>query len=287
MGLEAISMQLVKSEGMDEFTELQEAIIETLKVFHDFCKEHNLTYHLGGGTLLGAVRHKGIIPWDDDIDVDMPREDYERLLKLADKYPTPFSLKHFKNDNDYVYPFIKIYNPKLQVTEFFGQKSYTSGAWIDVFPMDGVPTNMQFRRLHFFLVRVLRLSFQVKAFGYQPPQNKESKIYYLKRLVKPIIALVFSVLPKSVVFNVMDRTAAAKGYGSSEYIGAFYSPYGIKASFPKSVYSETLQSEFNGHLFNIPVDYDLFLKSQYGDYMTPPPPKERQTHNIEIVSLKD
>lgn len=280
-------VQLVKSEGMEEFTELQEVIINTLSVFHDFCQEHNLTYHLGGGTLLGAVRHKGIIPWDDDVDVDMPRHDYERLLQLADQFPQPFQVKHFNTDKDYVYPFIKIYNPKLQVTEFFGQQSYTSGAWIDVFPMDGVPTNMHLRKLHFSMLKQLRFLFQLKNRGYQPPQNKKSKTYYLKLLIKPLVSLMLCVFPRSFVFKLMDKAAALKSYNSSDYIGAFYSPYGVKASFPKAVYEKTLPGEFNGYLFNIPAGYDLFLKSQYGDYMTPPPPKERQTHNIEIMSLKD
>lgn len=278
-------MQLVKSEGMEEFTELQEVIINTLSVFHDFCQEHNLTYHLGGGTLLGAVRHKGIIPWDDDIDVDMPRHDYERLLQLADQFPQPFQVKHFKTDEDYVYPFIKIYNPKLQVTEFFGQKSYTSGAWIDVFPMDGVFENKLIRKLHFEFVKILRIVFTSKLVGYVTPQNKKSKTYYLNSLIKPLISLASCFFSKRLIFKLMDKAAALKSYKNSNYIGAFYSPYGVKASFPKTVYDKTLLGDFNGYLFNIPSGYDLFLKSQYGDYMTPPPPKERRMHNIEVMSL--
>ena len=276
-------MQLIKSEGMTEFTELQKVIIETLFEFHLFCEKHNLVYHLGGGTLLGAIRHKGIIPWDDDIDVDMPRHDYERFLKLSDTFPKPFEVKHFKTDKDYVYPFIKIYNPKLQVTEFFGQQSYTSGAWIDVFPMDGVPANMHLRKLHFSMLKQLRFLFQLKNRGYQPPQNKKSKTYYLKLLIKPLVSLMLCVFPRSFVFKLMDKTAALKSYKSSDYIGAFYSPYGVKASFPRTVYEKTLQGEFNGYLFNIPAGYDLFLKSQYGDYMTPPPENERKQHNIQIL----
>lgn len=277
-------MQLIKSEDMTEFTELQKVIIETLFEFHLFCEKHNLVYHLGGGTLLGAIRHKGIIPWDDDIDVDMPRHDYERFLKLSDTFPKPFEVKHFKKDKNYVYPFIKIYNPKLQVTEFFGEQSYTSGAWIDVFPMDGVFTNMRLRKLQFCIVKKLRFLFQLKNRGYQPPQNKESKTYFLKRLFKPIVFVLLCFLPKHLVFSLMDKAASFKKYKKTIFVGAFYSPYGVKASFPKNIYKTTIQSEFNGYKFNIPSGYDLFLKAQYGDYMTPPTESERKKHNIEIIS---
>lgn len=89
--------------------ELQNLELEILKVFHKICEKHNLHYFLIGGTLLGAVRHKGFIPWDDDIDVGMPRKDYETLLKNADKwFPQKFKLSHWKNTKQYVYNFAKL-----------------------------------------------------------------------------------------------------------------------------------------------------------------------------------
>lgn len=276
-------MQLVKSQGMAEFTELQKCMIETLSVFHDFCKEYNLTYHLGGGSLLGAIRHQGIIPWDDDIDIDMPRDDYQRLLTLAEKFPKPFEVKHFLRNENYVFPCIKIYNPKIKVTEFYGEKSYTDGAWIDVFPMDGVPKHMKLRRLHFGLVRMLRFLFELKTRGFQRSKKRKSATFYVMAITKPVIFAFLHFLPKVLVFNLMDRTAALKSYRHSEFIGALYSPYGTKASVPKSVYKDTVKHGFNGLQFYIPVGYDLFLKSQYGDYMTPPPPQDRKSHNIEVV----
>lgn len=275
-------MQLVKSEGMEEFTELQEVIINTLSVFHDFCQEHNLTYHLGGGTLLGAVRHKGIIPWDDDVDVDMPRHDYERLLQLAAQFPQPFQVKHFKTDKDYVYPFIKIYNPKLQVTEFFGQQSYTSGAWIDVFPMDGVIENSLLRKLHFRIVKLLRMIFTIKAVGYVTPQNEKSKLYSVKKIIKPFFVFISIFITKKITFKIMDSIASVKKYKSSMFVGAFYSPYSEKASFPKNIYSKTVLFDFNGYKFNAPAGYDFFLRKQYGNYMRPPAIEDRVTHQIKV-----
>lgn len=273
----------ILQHGEYELSELQQVIVETLKDFHNFCEEHDLTYHLGGGTLLGAIRHKGIIPWDDDIDVDMPREDYERFIELADKFPNNYSVKHAKLDEDYVYAFVKIYSPKFQVTEFFGEKNYTNGAWIDVFPMDGVINNMKLRRLHFFFVNKLHSLFQLKSRGYQKPRNKELRFYTIRRMVKFFAFLILSLLPKKFVFLLMDKSASIIRYKDADYVGAFYSPYGVKASFRKAIYKETIKADFNGYSFNAPVGYDEFLQGQYGDYMKLPPVQERQTHDVKVV----
>lgn len=263
--------------------ELQRVIIETLQVFHDFCKEHELSYHLGGGTLLGAVRHKGIIPWDDDIDIDMPRDDYERLLTLVDRFPSPYMIKHFRVDKNYVYPFIKIYDPRMQVTEFFGDKGYTSGAWIDVFPMDGVFSNMSLRKSHFFLAKIFYACWRQKVMGFHLSRAQSiTAAYAVKSGLKLVAYLGLSCFPRGWVFAAMDGFARIKSYKKSPYIGSFYSPYGVKASFPKAIYKETIPAEFNGHFFDMPSGYDVFLTMQYGDYMTPPPVHERRSHHTKI-----
>lgn len=276
-------MQLVKSEGMNEFTELQEVIIGTLKTFHDFCKEHNLTYHLGGGTLLGAVRHKGIIPWDDDIDVDMPREDYEKFLTLAKRFPKPFQVKHFKNDNSHTYPFVKIYQPDFRVQLISGGENISSYAWIDVLPMDGVVQSIRMRKVHFSIVKLFRYLFQMNIRDYQSPKNNDSRLpFILKRILKPGLYCFSKIFPASVLFNIMDQLAKFKEYDDSNYIGAFYSPYGVKASFNKDIYAQTLSVEFNGYAFDIPAGYDEFLIQQYGDYMAFPALEEREPSHIKV-----
>lgn len=267
---------------------LQKCIIDSLKVFHDFCEENELDYYLTGGTLLGAVRHQGIIPWDDDIDVCMPREDYKRLMSLAENLPAGFSIGYYSLDKKYVYPFAKFYNDKILVKEYFGDKSYTNGVWVDIFPLDATFTNPILRKLHFYIVKKIRFLFQLKVRGYQAPTDKSNIFKYgIKRTIKPIVFAFLQLLPLKILFNTMEKIASIKDFKNSGYRARLYSRYGVKATFHKRVYSDKILLDFNGYQFYAPAGYDEYLTNLYGDYMTPPPPKERQTHNIEIVSLKD
>lgn len=272
----------------ENLNELQKCIIDSLKVFHDFCEENELKYYLTGGTLLGAVRHKGIIPWDDDIDVCMPRKDYKQLMQLVENIPSGFSIGHYSLDSEYVYPFAKFYNNKILVKEYFGEKSYTNGVWVDVFPLDATFSSFSLRKLHFNLIKKLRFLFQLKVRGYQAPRDKSNILkYWFRKLLKPIVFSLLYLLPLRFLFNFMEGVASIKNFDKSEYHGRLYSRYGIKATFHKRVYSDKVLLDFNGYQFYAPIGYDEYLNNLYGDYMTPPPPKERQTHNVEIVSLKN
>ena len=251
--------------------ELKQVIRDNLQAFHNFCEKNNLTYYLSDGTLLGAIRHQGMIPWDDDADVCMPRKDYNRLLELSGELPKPYKLGHFTLDPYYIYPFIKFMDSNTEIIEYFGEGSYKAGVWVDIFPLDGTYKSIRVRKLHYALVR-----------------NKTSTIrYWLKKIIKPILYSIIRAIPKSFIFNQMDFIAKHVSYDRTNVVGNLYTMIGIKASHKKEWFEEKQLVDFDGYKFFSPKGYDGYLTNLYGDYMTPPPPKERQTHNIEIVSLKN
>ena len=119
--------------------DLQKALLEIFKAFVAVCEKHHLRYYLIGGTCLGAVRHKGFIPWDDDIDVGLPREDYEKFIQLQDEFKdTPYFIQTWKSDPKYIYGYAKLRNSNTTYIEnFYKHFQFNQGLWIDIFPIDG------------------------------------------------------------------------------------------------------------------------------------------------------
>lgn len=270
----------------EESEALKGVIRENLQAIHEFCEEYGLTYYLSDGTLLGAIRHKGMIPWDDDADICMPRHDYERLLSLKDKLPEPYRLGHFSLDESYIYPFIKFMNSKTQIIEYFGDVSYKAGVWVDIFPLDGTYKNQTLRKIHYSIVYKLRLLFQLRVRSYSSPKDKRSIIkYWFRKLVKPLIFYSIRLIPKRLMFNIMEFSARHVCYSKADFVGNLYTIIGIKASHKKKWFEDKHLRDFDGYRFYAPDGYDKYLSNLYGDYMTPPPPKERQVHNIKILKL--
>lgn len=117
--------------------ELQKKLVDILSWFHNLCNNNNLNYYAIGGTALGAIRHGGFIPWDDDIDVGMPRTDYEKFIKIANKYSKKYAIEYPGINKDFLYPYAKIYDTQTTLIE---NKRYKikRGIYIDVFPLDGI-----------------------------------------------------------------------------------------------------------------------------------------------------
>lgn len=258
----------MKKLTLDEIKAIE---LEILNYFDKFCSENKLKYYLDGGTLLGAVRHKGFIPWDDDIDVLMPRCDYEKIVKLSVKFDKHFILKSYKLDRDYSYPYMKMVMAGTSIVE--KNISYPGyGVFIDIFPMDCLPNDECKRR-----------KFQSKIWALTNMANYavEEKIerHGLASNIKKKISRLVGI---QTILKLIDKEASK--YESDEALYAYDVIASTKKDrlVQKNVFDETVKLLFEGKMYNAPNKYDEYLTELYGNYMQlPPSDKQRSDHNFE------
>lgn len=249
--------------------DLQAKTLEILKAFHEFCENNDLKYCMIGGTLLGAVRHNGFIPWDDDIDIGMPRDDYERLLAISKNFPSPYEIAHTSTDESFVYPFIKCYDTTTTLTEA-SKIPFTRGVWIDIFPFDKTYTNRPFRLVHAFVIRALKSLLTYKTGSYIPTETAFSE-----KLRETLIRAIAKNTNKTRLLRALDRTLKHKGSAEEYLTGNFLGRWGKREIVAAHILSSRTTLNFEGHQFYAPLNHDSYLKSVYGDYMTLPPESKR------------
>lgn len=263
---------------------LHSTLLEILSVVDKICRENNITYFLAEGTLLGAVRHRNIIPWDDDVDIEMPREDYERFLELAkNKLPKGYYIQSTENDKKYWLPFAKI----RKSNTVFWDKSWQGmkekekqNIYIDIFPLDyAVKSSGNAKKQQYILRRLTTIGF-VKVCG--DPDNKW-RTFYSK------------LIPMSVIHYLQKKimTAQNKCAKKDSYVSLGSAYDSVKHTFLKDKYYPVVDGIMGGKSFLIPNKSHELLSSIYGeDYMTPPPPEKRRTHgavrlNFDVDKLED
>lgn len=251
---------------------LQLAELELLLEFQRLCQDLGLRFYLTAGTLLGAARHKGFIPWDDDIDVVMPRRDYDKLAHLASKAVSPeYVYQDYRTEPNFPYYFAKLRKRGTKVEEpILRAIDMDQGVYIDVFPLDRCPDSPRRATLLFKAVELLdcavlaRVSTEFVC-GYQ----------------KPYMRFLWSVLrrlPNGALFALREGFRKLMGLG-----GQALCTVGGHHGYPRETYrpewfGETVELEFEGHPFPAPAGWDALLKNMYGNYMTLPPETERGGH---------
>lgn len=259
--------------------EIKKIELEILRNIAAFCDENGLTYYLAYGTLLGAIRHHGFIPWDDDIDIWMPRDDYEKFLK---SYNSSCNDKRYKLispcDENAKHTFAKVCRTDTVKIEsgIRYNKDYL-GIDVDIFPLDGQPEEqgeyqryynkkMKFYKIHSYMLLETSIA-----------RNR------LKANIFNIIRSPFLPFEKSIVKWVKDKTAELNklyDYNNSQYVGSTDSVYNVKNDrYLKKCFDEKIKVKFEGDYFYAPKGYDEILTLRYGDYMKLPPIEKRVTHH--------
>jgi len=263
--------------------ELRAIQIEVLDHFDRYCKEHLLTYYLCAGTLLGAIRHHGYIPWDDDIDVMMPRGDYEKLLnEYALKDNSQYKLFNYRFQEDYPYPFSKLGDSKTSLIEAF-EENFDTGIYIDIFPIDNIPDDTGLQKKIIERRISLKKKHQYKLFKIK---KRPGIIGLVKNAIVIFLKIRYHRPSLSEICRRMDRNAiSANTYCPSSHKAALTWNYTYKEIMPNEIYKETVEVEFEGKKYPAPAGWDTYLKGLFGDYMKLPPEDQRRRHQFKAYII--
>ena len=260
----------------DMMRRVWEVELDLLRQFDEVCQKYSLKYYAGFGTLLGAVRHHGFIPWDDDIDLFMLRDEYEKLKIIAkDEFKGKYYFQDWYNSCGRTWIFSKLRNSETTAVEYPEKGAeFNQGIFIDIFPIDefddGIHVNAEFKKIQKELFNCINNPIDMLK------GILEGKQYTMD--IDSVISLSNDYIRAQHLFDQLTL----ENFGQSDIVGYFYDEMrGNDRKYPKSVFDEVIYLPFENTTVPVPKEYDIILSKYYGDYMTPV--KEPNNHQGRII----
>lgn len=265
--------------------DLQLKSLEILVYFRDFCEEHNLQFFLYGGTCIGAIRHEGFIPWDDDVDVVMPREDYEKLEKLWNQYSKEKKYVYCRSNKkiNLKHPMITIRDKSTTyVRDYQRNLDVIHSVRLDIIPLDGCPDNNISRKIQLGWALIFHL--------FNREVTASSHFKYLTKISNGILKIIKNPNIRFKIWKYAEKKMTKYSVNeSTKYLTDLQSYFRImKIKYPKKYFEKAIYKNFEGFQMPVPVGYEEYLELVFGDYMQFPPMSERKpNHSATYINLKE
>lgn len=255
--------------------EIKELLLEEMRYIDIFCQRNQINYFLIGGSLLGAVRHNGYIPWDDDIDIGMLRKDYERFIHLFSQDNGIYQLINADTTKGFYLPFTKISDIRTIVVEDV-KNSIPIGISVDLFPFDNCPNDDSFESACNF-AKSVSIQRDILAIKNLKPRHGRGII---KNTITVLAQFIFKPISYEFLIKTIHRKISRYIDADSKYVAELsYMPYGNREIYEKEWLENTIRLPFEEYTFSAPLCYDKFLRNTFGNYMQLPSVEQRITHH--------
>lgn len=280
----------MKTMTQDQLRSMQMRVLHIYKEFAKICDENNLRYFAVGGTAIGAVRHGGFIPWDDDIDIAMPRKDYEEFKRLSGLLPSSLMFVDLIDNDNSLTVFGKVMDPQTCYTnaDDAAMPEAYYGIFLDIMPLDGVPNNEIHYRVHWMYLRVL-LSLQNLIVKYENGVSTNSLMKKQLRIFAGTLAKL-GILDKRKLKQKYIQVASKYNFDESRYSAYIWqfvinAGVNVRARFPTEDFKRYVDMPFEDTTMRMPINYKSYLSIICPDYMTPPPKEKQVPHHDGILDF--
>lgn len=278
-------LELERINASKEMNEVQWHMLDMLKVLVRLFEEYNIKYYMIGGTILGAVRHKGFIPWDDDIDLAIPRNDYDRFLSIAKGIlPESMILRTYNDDSYHHYYFARVVDSRYKILRKGSLKEREEELWIDIFPLDGLPRNKARCLLHKAKLLSLKVRYHFASFD-KVNLKRPNRPLYQKMIINAYLRWPFKTKEDyKPILDRIDHLLKKVPLEESDYYMEFMgSSIPFRETCTKEQYGEGKLYDFEDIKLVGPSDAEFYLSHVYGDYMMLPPKEKRNYHAAQFI----